>query len=1142
LTPIRIFRAAVVIGGAALFAQSLRVMGLDRIVEGVGRVGWGFAAVLLLSGAREVTRTLAWTRTVEGPAPLRFLQAFRARLAGEALNTLLPMGMVLGEPTKASQVGADVPFATAFTALVVEFAFYSASLVLLFGAGVSAFVVLKEVPLGPYATAFGAAAGVIALIVLAGIRWSGPLHDVVFGFASRHPDRVRAIVAFEIAYHVFAVAEVYVTLLLISPVRPTLAAAVVLETVSRVITMVFKMLPMRVGVDEVGSSLFAARVDLNPATGLTLALVRKLRLLFWSAIGLALLVRRPFDSFVLSPSKDELAQDRPAAVAAAVARSNAALVGLAVALTFVAVSAAAEQPPPAIVAGTVSITSPDGQPLVVPGVTLTLTCGGGDPRSETSPRSEISNDQGEFRFSDVTATVNRCSIVADLQGFTSATQVVELKPGEETRVALQLGFDTLREELTVSAKADASADSAIAARVERITAQVMQTAPMASERFQAALPLIPGVVRGPDGLLNINGARSNQSALTFNNANGTDPVTGEDAIELPIDAVSSVQVRGAAYAPEFGLSAGAVTTVETQRAGDAWHVTLNDLEPRLRRRGGRFKGIESFTPRATIAGPVVKGTLSLLQSVQYEFSQTRVFGLPPFESDTKLQSLASFSRADWTIGPSNHFTASAVVSPRKATYAGLNTFNPQRVTPNVKNHNVLASASDQIIVSDKGVFDTRVSVKQFDSTIYPNTGSGTMVLAPDVNSGSYFNDQDRTSRRVEWLNTYSFTPVGPTHVIKLGAGVTRESFDGVSTSRPIHIVRADGTLSQAISFAGNGELARRKTALQGYAQDSWTVGSRLTVQYGARYDYESLTGDVNLAPRGSVTAIATADGRTVVRAGLGMFYSAVPLNVASFDQMQRRVVTAFAEDGVTPLGAAVELSNIVLSGLRTPRSVNGNVEVDREWLKNFFIRAGYQQRANRFDPVVDAIRGATLLRSDGRSRYREGQISARYQFNGTDQIVGSYTRSSAIGNLNDFNGFFGNIENPVISPDARGPLPWDAPNRVLLWGNISLPRGFTVFPVLDVRTGFPLSNVDADRNFVGPRNQVGRYPRFVSLDAQVTKKLRLFNHNATIGLKVFNITDHFNPRDYQGNLASRDFGRFDNSVGRTFRGKWIFEF
>ena len=43
-------------------------------------------------------------------------------------------------------------------------------------------------------------------------------------------------------------------------------------------------------------------------------------------------------------------------------------------------------------------------------------------------------------------------------------------------------------------------------------------------------------------------------------------------------------------------------------------------------------------------------------------------------------------------------------------------------------------------------------------------------------------------------------------------------------------------------------------------------------------------------------------------------------------------------------------------------------------------------------------------------------------------------------------------------------------------------------------------------------------------------------------MKVFNITDHFNPREYQGNLASETFGEFGNSVGRTFRGKWVFEF
>ena len=794
---------------------------------------------------------------------------------------------------------------------------------------------------------------------------------------------------------------------------------------------------------------------------------------------------------------------------------------------------AAAQAAASTVSGTVSIAGPDGAPLVVPGVTVTLVCGGADPRVE------VSNEQGGFSFADVAAAGGACSIVAELQGFSSATTDVAVKAGEPSSVNLRLGLDTLREEVTVTARPLASETETVGARVERMDAAAMASAPIASERFQDALPLIPGVVRGPDGLLNVGGARSSQTAVTFNSANGTDPVTGEEAIELPIDAVSSVLVRGAAYAPEFGLSAGAMTLVESRKAGDAWKATINDLEPRLRRRGGEWKGIESWTPRVTVGGPIVKERVTLLESVQYEFSQTRVFGLPPFESDTKLQSFESFTRGDWMIDARNRLSASAMVSPRKTTYAGLNTLNPQSVTADIENHNVLGSVSDQLIVGDTGVLETRVSVKQFDSTIGPAQGSGPMVLAPDGNRGSYFNDQDRTSRRAEWFDSYSFAPFGPAHLVKAGAGVSYESMNGFSRSRTVEIVREDGIVSQEIAFAGSGALDRRKTAGRGYAQDTWTAAPRVTVQYGARLDYESVTGGVDLAPRASATLVASGDGRTIVRAGAGVFRAAVPLNVASFAQQQTRRITRFDAGGRIPV---VDLANVDADDLRAPRSVTWNVEVDREWVKNLFVRAGYQQRENRFEPVVDAGASAIVLRTDGRSRYREAQVTTRYAFHGADQIVASYTRSSAVGSLNDFNSFFGNIENPVIRPDERGPLPWDAPHRVLVWASLSLPRGFAVFPVLDARTGFPLSNLDADRNFVGPRDAAGRFPTFVSVDAQVTKKLVVFGHNATIGLKVFNITDHFNPRDYQGNIASANFGSFDNAVGRTFRGKWVFEF
>src|SRR4029077_7730614 len=141
-------------------------------------------------------------------------------------------------------------------------------------------------------------------------------------------------------------------------------------------------------------------------------------------------------------------------------------------------------------------------------------------------------------------------------------------------------------------------------------------------------------------------------------------------------------------------------------------------------------------------------------------------------------------------------------------------------------------------------------------------------------------------------------------------------------SRPVDIVREDGTLSQEITFTGSGLLNRHRTALRGFGQDSWTVSPRLTLQFGARYDYDSFTGDVNVAPRASFTATPFEDGRTVVRGGGGVFYDPIPLNVASFAQLQERETASFQADGTTPVGPAILMPNVVTSALHTPRSAN----------------------------------------------------------------------------------------------------------------------------------------------------------------------------------------------------------------------------
>jgi hypothetical protein len=157
----------------------------------------------------------------------------------------------------------------------------------------------------------------------------------------------------------------------------------------------------------------------------------------------------------------------------------------------------------------------------------------------------------------------------------------------------------------------------------------------------------------------------------------------------------------------------------------------------------------------------------------------------------------------------------------------------------------------------------------------------------------------------------------------------------------------------------------------------------------------------------------------------------------------------------------------------------------------------------------------------------------------------SYVRSRAYGDLNDFFQFFGNTPKPVIQPDGQGRLSYDAPNRMVAWGEFKAPLKFTFMPVMDVHTGFPYSVQNSYREYVGPRNSE-RYPRFASVDLQVLRPVSIPVHghhiHARAGISIFNLFDHFNPRDVQNIQESARFGQFFNDAWREYRGKFVIEF
>jgi hypothetical protein len=319
--PARLLAAACTLGGAVLFAWVVRRTGPADILDGIQRVGWGLVAILALAGLRLAARAAAWRLCMTPGAALTFGGAFSAFLAGDTAGTITPFGILASEPTKVFLTRHHLATRDSIASLAIENLLYAASVMAMVAVGVV--VLLATVPLSEgWQWSLTAALAALALAVAVGWRlmrgtWDerrGPrspwreraaaARQAVTGFAAEHPGRLWRALAFDAVFHLLAVVEVFLTLrwLLGDPpspgfgaagLRPTLAQAVIFESVNRVIIVAFKFVPFRIGVDEALSAALAPILSVNPAAGVSLAVVRKVRGLFWAAVGLVVIAAHP---------------------------------------------------------------------------------------------------------------------------------------------------------------------------------------------------------------------------------------------------------------------------------------------------------------------------------------------------------------------------------------------------------------------------------------------------------------------------------------------------------------------------------------------------------------------------------------------------------------------------------------------------------------------------------------------------------------------------------------------------------------------------------------------------------------------------------------------------------------------------------
>ena len=314
----RLIVALGTIGAIALFIASIRVAGIGTILAGMRRVGPGFVLIVLIGLARIAFRATAWSACAGGPAHLPFGAAFAACLAGEAAGNLTPLGFAASEPAKVLWVSERCGTMESAAALAAETALYSLAVVVMILAGTVAWIAT----VASSTAALGAAVGTSALLLAlawslrrglgapgVGVGWlerrarrhtrirpvadaARRTRDILRSLLSGRLRTLSSLLGLELAFHAASVIEVWVTLVLLSVPGTTIVGAFLLDYANRVISVAFKFVPLRAGVDEAASGAMAAALGAGATAGVTLAVVRKARVLVLSAAGLAIAGRR----------------------------------------------------------------------------------------------------------------------------------------------------------------------------------------------------------------------------------------------------------------------------------------------------------------------------------------------------------------------------------------------------------------------------------------------------------------------------------------------------------------------------------------------------------------------------------------------------------------------------------------------------------------------------------------------------------------------------------------------------------------------------------------------------------------------------------------------------------------------------------
>jgi hypothetical protein len=302
--------------GLAALAATVWAVGLGTLIRDLRLIGWWLAAILLIEFVGVALNTAGWALAFpRGERTVGAGRLLAARLAGDAINYLTPSATVGGELLRVGLLRDDVPASLRWasvsaakvgqTAAQAVFILLGLALILprvaeplrwpgwLQSATVAVAVTAAVMAGATFVWAVGrgfwatmrGALGRVGFGRLLPASWGGPGREVDAALARLGSCRTTALLACLVLGWAVGAVEIYLILHCIGDAvdwRTVLA----LETGAVLIDGILFFVPAKLGTQEGGKVVLFAALGLNPARGLTVGVVRRIRELTYAGLGL----------------------------------------------------------------------------------------------------------------------------------------------------------------------------------------------------------------------------------------------------------------------------------------------------------------------------------------------------------------------------------------------------------------------------------------------------------------------------------------------------------------------------------------------------------------------------------------------------------------------------------------------------------------------------------------------------------------------------------------------------------------------------------------------------------------------------------------------------------------------------------------